>query len=136
MIGERLAPRGVAMVAYAELLTRCPYDRREARVVQVADMRQQVMLDLVIQPADVKIQQPVMRREVHRRLDLVHSPLIVDVLRIPHWLWEGGIAVDVCKLEDHSHDEADPQHHNQEANQHLPPREDQQWEREHEREVG
>ena len=46
--GERLAPRRVAVVADAELFAGCPHDWRQARVVQVADMRQQVMFDLEI----------------------------------------------------------------------------------------
>ena len=133
--GERLAPRGVAGVADAELLARRAHDRRETRVVQVADVRQQVVLDLVIQPADVQIQQPVARREVHGRLDLVHGPLVVDVRRVAHRLRERGIAVDVRELEDHAQDQADRQHHDQEANQHLPPWEDQQRKREHDHEV-
>jgi hypothetical protein len=53
--GECLAPGVVAGVLDAELLACRPHERRETRVVQVADVRQQVVLDLVIQPADIKI---------------------------------------------------------------------------------
>src|SRR5512135_3092576 len=67
--GECLAPCGEAGVTDAELLACRSNDRGEPRVIQVADVRQQVMLDLVIQSTDVKIQQLVMRRKVGGGLD-------------------------------------------------------------------
>src|SRR5450759_1465063 len=99
---ERLAPGWIAVVADAELLARRAHDWRETRVVQVADVRKQMVLDLVIQPADIQIQQPVARREVHGCLDLVHGPLVVDLKRAPYRHRERGIAADVRELEDHA----------------------------------
>ena len=46
--GERLAPRWVAIVSDAELLTRRTYDWCETWVVQMAYVRKQVVFNLVI----------------------------------------------------------------------------------------
>ena len=135
MAGERLAPGWVTVVADAELLAGRTHDRRETRVVQVTDVRQQVMLDLVIQPADVPIQQPVVRGEIHGRFDLVHGPLVDDMRRVPHRLREHCIGVDVRELEDQAQDQAGHQHYQHEANQHLPPWKYQQRKSKHDFEV-
>ena len=70
----RAHARPVDAVAHAVLPAGLLDDPRERRVVQVADAREQVVLHLEVQPAEVPGHQPVAAGEVHRGLHLVDRP--------------------------------------------------------------
>ena len=128
MAAECLAPRLVDVVADAELLACRGHDRRKTRVVDVADVGQQVVLHLVIQARRCTSSAPVARCEVHGRLNLVDGPLVLDMQRVADGFRECGIAADVRELEHDAQDQADRQHHQDVPQQHLPPGKDQQAE--------
>ena len=70
----------VGGVANAELGARRLHDLRDARVVHVADAREQVVLDLEVEPTHVPGQQPIAPREVDRGQHLMHRPRAWDAL--------------------------------------------------------
>src|SRR5260370_20656785 len=61
-------------VTNAELGAHRPHDHGEARVMDMADLGEQVMLDLEVETPEVPGQQAVPWCEVDRALNLMHSP--------------------------------------------------------------
>ena len=73
---ERRAPPSdeCERVADAVLGAVAPHDLRDLRVVRVRNLREEVVLDLEVEPAEHPRQHRVARAEVDGRLDLVHGP--------------------------------------------------------------
>jgi len=61
-------------VADPELGAGLLHDIRDARIVNVADTRKQVVLDLEVETTDVPAQEAVGPPEIDRGFDLVYSP--------------------------------------------------------------
>ena len=60
----------------AELPARLFDQRRQGRVMNVRDAREQVVLDLKIEPADEPTQCPVAAAKIHGRFHLMHGPSV------------------------------------------------------------
>ena len=96
-------------------------DPAQGGIVDAADLREEVVLDLVVQAADVPGQEPVRRREIGGRFHLVHHPRAAHgALAVRHRMV--GLLDDVRELEHHSQDGSGGQVHHEEADHELPPR--------------
>src|SRR5438445_2333298 len=83
MGNHAFAKRPVLGVGHAEVSTRLLHDLRDRRVVDVADLRKQVVLDLEVQAAEEPRDGPAGPGEVRRRLRLVDGPGPLDTPRGP-----------------------------------------------------
>ena len=109
-------------VSLADLL----HDWCEARVVRVADLCKQVVLDLEVQAAHVPRHKPVSRCEVHGRLDLVARPLDLAGVRHLGDARELGLLDAVCELERECQDEREDERRDEERQRDLPDRMEEQ----------
>ena len=62
-------------VANAILETHGLNNWRQRWIMKMANSREQVMFDLIVEPADVPGDEPTLRRKIDRRLYLVSCPL-------------------------------------------------------------
>jgi hypothetical protein len=109
-------------------------DPRQRRVVHVAHLREEVVLHLEVEPAEVPAEQPVPAREVHRGRDLMRRP-VADRQGGPAVV-EVGLADAVGELERHGERQAQrrdghgrervdaPRRVEDEREDHRPPEED------------
>ena len=81
-------------------------DLRQCRVVDMADPRKQVVLDLEIQSADKPRQRTVFAREIHRGLDLMGCPIAIHDLCGQRRFGEGGLAEAMGQLKDDGEQQA------------------------------
>ena len=71
---QRAEERCVGFVPNAMVGTGLLNDSGNARIVHVADLRKEMMLDLKIEPAQVPREKAAFLGEVHARFDLLHGP--------------------------------------------------------------
>lgn len=90
------------VVRDAVFFSRLTHDLGNVLVVYVTNVREQVVLYLEIQSAYIPTQKLVIRREVGRRDQLVHSPIVIH---LAGWRRrrEFGLRHHVCCLKDHRH---------------------------------
>ena len=100
-------PRGrEVVVAQVELLAGLPYDPAQGRIVNVADAREEVMLDLVVEPANHPGDDRVTGCEVGRCLDLMDGPFVFNTDRIYAGSFKLGMFHDMRQLEHQGEGEA------------------------------
>src|SRR6185437_15863998 len=113
--------RRVRVVGHAVLRRDFHENRIQGRIVHGAHLREQVVLHLEVQPADIPREQTVVGRKVGRGQHLVYGPAALDhavavadrLLRSLH---------HVRQLEYHAEDQAGREVHGQEPDRELPPR--------------
>src|SRR5918995_2519446 len=79
---DRLPESRAAVVGHAVLGGQALDDRAQLPVVNVADPREQMVLDLIVQPADVPGQEPVAAREIVGRPHLIEHPSALERARL------------------------------------------------------
>ena len=97
------------------------HDAAQVREVHATDPREQVMLDLVVEAANVPGEQPILVGEVRCRAQLVGNPGVVH-RAVRRRYWEGRTLDDVCERKHGAKDQASGEVHGQVPDQNLPPR--------------
>ena len=97
----------VGDIGNAKLSARSLDDFADRRIVDVANARKQVVLDLEIQAAAVPRRQLAFWRKIHGGLHLVNGPFVVDFTRIRIRTRKSIVFHDVGELEDGGHGDAE-----------------------------
>lgn len=70
--------RPVFQVSQPKLVGCLPHDRSDPGIMNVADLGEQMVLDLKVKPTDIPAQPLVARGEIDCRLQLVYGPVLFD----------------------------------------------------------
>jgi hypothetical protein len=68
-------------ILYLKLFAGFLDDLRNRGIVDVTDSREQMMLDLEVQPPDQPCNHSVISGEIHSRFDLMNRPVVLDPTR-------------------------------------------------------
>lgn len=84
---------------------------REGGIVDVAYLREQVMLNLIVEPPEVPRKEMVVLAEIRGGAQLMYHPARIHLFRFPRVHWEPGVLVAVGELEHDRHYEPLQQRH-------------------------
>src|SRR5215475_14984061 len=83
--------RGVTHIGDSKFVTRLPDNRADGRIMDVTNGREQIMLNLEVQPSQIPAGKRIRRGKIRCRFHLMHRPC---VYHLP--VWASGMRNAVC----------------------------------------